>query len=92
MIITSKDNGQCIEVYNFEGRNWETVSENFYKLVMKAINQVINPKKIIEKGLGNNKSLLSIFEKVSTDNYIITDDNYKKMVLFISLKQMSLIL
>jgi hypothetical protein len=59
---------------------------------MKAINQVINPKKIIEKGLGNNKSLLSIFEKVSTDNYIITDDNYKKMVLFISLKQMSLIL
>ena len=95
--ITTKDNGQFIEVYNFEGRNSESVSENFYKLVMQAANQVINPsykylkrlKKILylpndlEKDIGNNKSLLSILEKGSTDNYVITDDNYKKMILLI---------
>ena len=95
--IISKDNGQFIEVYKFDGRNTNTVSENFYNLVMQAANQVINPsykylkrlKNILylpndlEKDIDNNKSLLSILEKGSTDNYVITDDNYKKMILLI---------
>ena len=31
----------------------------------------------------NKKSLLSILEKGSTDNYVITEDNNKKMVLLV---------
>jgi len=59
---------------------------------MQAANQVINPsykylkrlKQILylpndlEKDIGDKKSLLSILEKGITDNYVITEDNYKK--------------
>jgi len=92
-----KDNGQFIEVYNFERTSSEAVSENFKKLVTKAANQVINPsykylKRLkdvlhlpndLEKDIDDKKSLLSILEKGSTSNYVITEDNYKKMILLI---------
>ena len=94
--IICKDVGQFIEIYNFEGRNSETVSENFYKLVIQAANQVINPsykylKRLkfllylpndLENEIDGNKSLLSILEE-GTDNYVITEDNYKKMILLV---------
>ena len=80
-----------------DSKDSDAVSENFYKLTMQAAKDVINPsykylkrlKKILnlpndlEKNIGDKKSLLSILENGSTDNYVITDDNYKKMILLI---------
>ena len=77
--------------------NKKAVSENFNRLVMRAAHQVINPsykylkrlKQVlhlpndVEKDIDDKKSLLSILEKGSIDNYVITEDNYKKMVLLI---------
>ena len=74
----------------------DPVSENFHNLVLEAAHQVVNPsykflkrlKNILnlpndlEKDIGDKKSLLSILN-IGTDNYVITDDNYKKMVLLI---------
>ena len=94
----SDDNGQFIEFYDFvrdEG-NQKAVSDNFNKLVMKATNQVLNPSyKYLSRlkfilNLPNDliedkedkKSLLSILN-IGIDNYVITDDNYKKMILLI---------
>ena len=87
------ENGQFIEIYEFfrDKENQEVVSNNFNKLVMKAAKNVINPsykylkrlKKIldldndVENEKGDKKSLLSLLN----DNYVITEDNYKKMVL-----------
>ena len=94
----NKDNGQFIEIYDFvrEEGNQKAVSENFNKLVMQAANQVINPsfkylKRLkdilnlpnkVDKAEGYKKSLLSILN-IGIDNYVITEDNYKKMVLLI---------
>ena len=90
-----KDNNQFIEIYDFEREDkGDSVSQNFNKLVMKAANQVLNPsykyleklKKILnlqndlENSDGINKSLLYILD-IGIRNYVITDDNYKKMVL-----------
>ena len=98
--IHKKDNGQFIEIYEFDRGKGEgeqdVISKNFQKLVIEATNQVVNPsykylKKLkqilyldndIEKDIGNKKSLLSIL-KIGIDNYVITEDNYKKMVLLI---------
>jgi len=98
MYKMSNDNGQFIEIYDFVRveNNQKAVSENFNKLVMQAANQVINPsykylarlKSILNlpndllKNEGNKKSLLSILN-IGIDNYVITEDNYKKMVLLI---------
>ena len=74
----------------------DVISKNFQKLVIEATNQVVNPsykflkrlKQILylendlEKDIGNKKSLLSILN-IGIDNYVITEDNYKKMVLLI---------
>ena len=95
--MTNKDNGQFIEIYNFERKDQNQVSVNFQKLVKQVTGQVINPsykylKRLkdvlnldndVEKNIEDKKSLLSILEKGETDNYVITDDNYKKMVLLI---------
>ena len=99
--LKNKDFGQFIEIYEFDRKNDEAVSNNFNKLVMEAANQVINSsykylkrlKKILclpndlEKDIAVTKdkillSLLSILDK-DTDNYVITDDNYKKMLLLV---------
>ena len=88
------DNGQFIEIYNFERGNQEAVSKNFKKFVMDAAHKVINPsykylkrlkeilqlKNDLEKDIDGYKSLTSILAE-GTDNYVITDDNYKKMAL-----------
>jgi len=95
------DNGQFIEIYDFERGKADAVSNNFQKLVVKAANQVINPsykylerlKKILnlENDLEDDleddkhkkkKSLISILSGDNI-NYVITDDNYKKMVLLV---------
>ena len=69
-------------------------SDNSNKLDMKATNQVLNPSynylarlKIIlnlpndlVEDKEDKKSLLSILD-IDLDNYVITEDNYKKMVL-----------
>jgi energy-coupling factor transporter ATP-binding protein EcfA2 len=94
--LHNKDNGQFIEIFEFERKSKEAVSENFKKLVIEASNQVINPsikflkrlKKIlyipneVDKEVGKKKSLVSILN-IGTDNYVITEDNYKKMVLLV---------
>ena len=94
--LSDHNNGQFIEIYEFIRNNSKTVSENFHKLVIEAANQVVNPthrflqrlKQILylenelENDKGNNKSLLSILN-LNTDNYVITEDNYKKMLLLI---------
>ena len=74
----------------------DPVSEMFHNLVIEAANQVVNPsfkflkrlKNIlnlpneVDKTEGNLKSLISILN-IGSDNYVITEDNYKKMVLLI---------
>ena len=94
--LLNKDNGQFIEIYNFDRKDSKAVSENFHKLVIEAANQVVNPsykylkrlKQILyiendlEKDIGDKKSLLSILDSDNI-NYVITEDNYKKMVLLI---------
>ena len=97
MYNMSHDNGQFIEVYDFvREKNQKAVSETFYKLVIQAASQVINPsykylarlKSILNipndlvKNVEDKKSLLSILD-IGIDNYVITEDNYKKMVLLI---------
>ena len=98
MYKMSTDNGQFIEIYDFVRveNNQKAISENFNKLVMQAANQVINPsykylarlKSILNipndlvKDEGDKKSLISILN-IGIDNYVITEDNYKKMVLLI---------
>ena len=92
--IKNGDNGQFIEIYDFVRGNQEAVSKNFNKFVMDAAHKVINPsykylkrlKEVLqlendlEKDINGKKSLTSILAE-GTDNYVITDDNYKKMVL-----------
>jgi len=74
----------------------DPVSEKFHNLVIEAANQVLNPsykylKRLkhilnlpneLDKDIDDKKSLLSILN-IGTDNYVITEDNYKKMVLLI---------
>ena len=88
------DNGQFIEIYDFVRGNQEAVSKNFNKFVMDAAHKVINPsykylkrlkevlqlKNDLEKEIDGYKPLTSILAE-GTDNYVITDDNYKKMIL-----------
>ena len=92
------DNGQFIEIYEFfrDEENQKVVSDNFNKLVMKAAKNVINPsykylkrlKKIlyldneVEEDKDDKKSLISILN-LGNSNYVITEDNYKKMVLLV---------
>ena len=87
---------QFIEVYEFVRGDSKAVSETFHKLVIEAANQVINPsykflnrlKQVlylpndIEEDIGDKKSLFSILD-LDTDNYVITEDNYKKMILLV---------
>jgi len=94
--ISNKDNGQFIEIYEFIRGDPKAVSENFHKLVIEAANQLVNPsykflkrlKQILqlendlEKDEGDKKSLLSILDQ-DKNNYVITEDNYKKMVLLV---------
>ena len=91
-----KDNGQFIKIYEFVKHNEEAIIDNFKKLVMKKSNHIINPsykylkrlKQILyipndlEKDIDGKKSLLSILDE-GTDNYVITEDNYIKMVLLV---------
>jgi energy-coupling factor transporter ATP-binding protein EcfA2 len=72
----------------------EVVSKNFLGLVLEAADQVINPsfkylkklKQILDlkndliNDEGDKKSLLKILDQDNI-NYVITEDNYKKMVL-----------
>ena len=100
--MSGKDNGQFIEIYDFnkndskkEGEK-DPVSEMFHHIVIEAANQVVNPsykflnrlKNILnlqndlEKDKGNLKSLISILD-IGSDNYVRTEDNYKKMILLV---------
>ena len=95
--LNNKNLGQFIEIYDFERENEKAVSENFNRFVILAVNQVINPsykylKRLktilhlpndLEKVIDDKKSLISILEEGSTDNYVITEDNYKKMILLV---------
>lgn len=95
--INNKNNGQFMEIYEFVRENEKAVSENFNRFVIQAANKVINPsykylkrlKQILylpnylEKNIDGKKSLLSIIDEGSTDNYVITEDNYKKMILLV---------
>ena len=104
--LSVKDNGQFIEIYNF---NRENALEDFYNLVLEAVSEVVDPsyyylKKLkqmlnlpneiegneeneilLDKKKSSNKSLLTLTDilKKDSDNYVITEDNYKKMVLLI---------
>ena len=50
------------------------------KEYLRRMKEILNIKNKVGKDDGNLKSLLSIIEK---DNYVITDDNFKKMVLLV---------
>ena len=74
----------------------DPVSEKFHRLVIEAANQVVNPsykflKRLknllnlpneVNNSLGNLKSLSSILD-IGSENYVITEDNYKKMILLV---------
>ena len=85
----TKDNGQFIEIYDFHRGNQNEVSNNFKKLVMLSAERVINPSyKYLKKlktilNIPNDlEKLLSILN-IGIDNYVITDDNYRKMLLLV---------
>ena len=44
---------------------------------LKRLKQILNLPNEVKKDIDGNKSLLSILSK-GTDNYVITEDNYKK--------------
>jgi hypothetical protein len=92
--LSVKDNGQFIEIYEFnrlDSNSKDVVSENFYNLIIEAANEVVNSsykylKRLkqmldlpneVDKDVEDKKSLLSILN-LDTENYVITDDNYKK--------------
>ena len=92
--MNNKDNGQFIEIYNFERRDSYQVSENFKKLVMLAAHQVLNhsykylkrlksilniPNDLV-KDIEDKKSLISMLNEYG-DDCLITDDKYKIMIL-----------
>ena len=74
----------------------DPVSEMFHHIVIEAANQRVNPsykylkrlKNILnlpndlEKDIKDLKSLISILN-IGSDNYVITEDNYKKMILLV---------
>ena len=47
---------------------------------METIKKLLNLPNEVEKEEGKNKSLISIIED---DNYVITSDNFKKMILIV---------
>jgi len=49
---------------------------------LKRLKKILYLDNEVEENKGNKKSLISILDK-DTDNYIITEDNYKKMVLLV---------
>ena len=94
---SGKDNSQLIEIYDFKRPKKDEkdlVLEKFHYLAIKAEKQYANPsykylKKLkeilnlpndMDKTQENIKSLTSILNNGS-DNYIITEDNYIKMIL-----------
>ena len=50
------------------------------KYYLKKIKEILHLPNEVEKVLGDKKSLLSILN-YKTDNYVITNDNFKKMIL-----------
>ena len=74
----------------------DPVSEMFHHIVIEGANKVVNPSyKYLNKlkhilnlpndldvDKGNLKSLISILN-IGSDNYVITEDNYKKMILLV---------
>jgi len=87
------DNDQIIEVYEFARGNSKAASHTFYKQVIEAANQVINPSyKFLKRlkhvlyllydleNIGDKNSLFSILN-LDTDNYVITEDIYEKWSL-----------
>ena len=97
--LSVKNNGQFIEIYEFnrlDSNNKDVVSENFYNLVIEAATEVVNSsykylKRLkqmldlpneVDKNVEDKKSLLYILN-LDTDNYVITDDNYKKMIFLV---------
>ena len=79
-----------------EERKQNIVSKNFRRLTIEAANQAINPSYKYLKRLklmlhlendlinkeGDKESLISILDK-DNKNYVITEDNYKKMILLV---------
>ena len=92
--LENKDNGQFIEIIDCDRgeddkKKAEVVSKNFLRFVIEAANQVVNPSYKYLKRLkqilhleNDLKSLLSILDQDKI-NYVITEDNYKKMVLLV---------
>ena len=97
--LSVKNNGQFIEIYEFnrlDSNKNDVVLENFYNLVIEAATEVVNSsykylkrlKQIldlpneVDKDVEDKKSLLSILN-LDTENYVITEDNYKKMIFLV---------
>ena len=49
---------------------------------LKRLKNILNLPNEVDKAEGNLKSLISMLN-IGSDNYVITEDNYKKMVLLI---------
>ena len=89
-----EDKGQFIQIYEYNRRDY--IEEEYYNLVLKPVNEVVNSsykylkrlKQIlnlpnnIKKDKGDKKSLLSILDFRSV-NYVIDEEIYKKMLLLI---------
>ena len=50
---------------------------------LKRLKTILHLPNDLEKVIDDKKSLISILEEGSTDNYVITEDNYKKMILLV---------
>ena len=95
-IISNNDKRQFIGIYDFEKwlnpkkEEIDPILEKFHEFSINAINpsykflkrlkNMLSIPNNIEKDEGDKKSLLSILN-LDTDNFVITEDNYKKMIL-----------
>ena len=76
LIFINKTIDNYIEV-NLSDKYLKNKTQEDYLNELKPILSIFNPKISFEKG---NKFLLELFQK---DNYVITNDNFKKMILIL---------
>ena len=74
IFIIEKEEKLLYKKIEIEGQNKKS---NDY---LEQIKEALNLPNAVEKDIGDNKSLLSI---LNSDNYVITSDNFKKMILLI---------
>ena len=73
------DKIQFNDIYENDSNKKNKMINTSYKY-LERLKTIFNLPNDLEKDINDNKSLLSILEK-DNDHYVLTEDNYKKMIL-----------